>query len=161
MTSADGSTSACWTALWPPSSPRWKEGEGRLPLSRLARRPWRRLHKYVEALDDEPADAELHRIRSLAKRARYAADACVPAVGNAAAESAALLAALQTVLGEHHDAVVTRDWLQRQAGVIASISFVAGEMAALELGHIGVAAKRWRVEWGSASRSGNWRWLRS
>ncbi len=143
------------------TAPRWKDGDGDPLATRLARRPWRRLRSYVEALGEAPGDAELHRVRILAKRARYAADACVPAAGAPATESAAQLAALQTVLGDHHDGVTTRDWLQRQAEAITGVSFIAGEMAALELRNVRRSAKGWRDEWAIISRSGNWRWLRS
>ncbi|HWF54760.1 MAG TPA: CHAD domain-containing protein, partial [Solirubrobacteraceae bacterium] len=140
--------------------PRWGDG-GDVPVTRLGRRPWRRLRDYVATLDRGPANAELHRVRILAKRARYAADACVPAVGDAAARSASRLADLQTVLGEHHDAVVTREWLHRQAGADSEVAFVAGELAALEMGRADEARKRWPDAWAAASRKQEWRWLRS
>ncbi|MBJ7594797.1 MAG: CHAD domain-containing protein [Candidatus Dormibacteraeota bacterium] len=143
------------------TAPRWKDGDGDPRATRLARRPWRRLRSYVEALSDTPDDAELHRVRILAKRARYAADACVPAAGAPAAECAAQLAALQTVLGEHHDGVTTRDWLQREAEAMSGVSFIAGELAALELPNVRRASKVWRDEWAKISPSRNWRWLRS
>jgi CHAD domain-containing protein len=140
--------------------PRWA-GDDDLVVTRLARRPWRRLREYVAGLDRAPSDPELHRVRILAKRARYAADACVPAVGDAAALSASRLAGLQTVLGEHHDAVVAREWLHRQAVAASEVSFVAGELAALELARGDDAKKRWRDAWAAASRKQDWRWLRS
>jgi CHAD domain-containing protein len=141
--------------------PRWIDGECDVAVARLARRPWRRLRDYIEALDGTPDDSHLHRVRILAKRARYAADACVPAVGDAAATSAARLADLQTVLGDHHDAVVTREWLHRQAVATSDVSFVAGQLAALELIRVDEARGRWRDAWGAASRRQDWRWLRS
>jgi CHAD domain-containing protein len=140
--------------------PRWA-GDDEVDVTRLARRPWRRLREYVAALDRTPADPQLHRVRILAKRARYAADACVPAVGDAAAQSASRLADLQTILGEHHDAVVARAWLRRQAMAASEVSFVAGQLAALELARADVARKRWREAWAAASRKQDWRWLRS
>ncbi|HEY8674955.1 MAG TPA: CHAD domain-containing protein, partial [Candidatus Dormibacteraeota bacterium] len=141
--------------------PQWSDGDDDHAVTRLARRPWRRLREYVAALDDNPDDPHLHRIRILAKRARYAADACVPALGAAAATCAAHLADLQTILGEHHDAVVTREWLRRQAVGATDVSFVAGQLAALELVRLGDANKRWRDAWAAASRRQDWRWLRS
>ena len=143
------------------TSPRWKEGDPDVRVERLARRPWRRLRSYVGSVDDPPSDAQLHRIRILAKRARYASDACVPSAGPPAAECAARLAVLQTVLGEHHDGVVTREWLHRQAQAVAGVSFAAGEIAALELRRVREAAEQWRAEWAKVSRSENWRWLRN
>src|SRR5438270_5415569 len=49
-----------------------------LVLPGLARRDWKQLRKGVAALPDQPADPELHRIRILAKRVRYAAEASEP-----------------------------------------------------------------------------------
>ncbi len=143
------------------ASPRWGDGVKDTAPARLARRPWRRLRSYVEAHHQTSDDARLHRIRILTKRARYAADMCAPAVGQPAAQAAAKLAVLQTVLGEHHDAVVTREWLQRQSEAMAGVSFIAGELAALELGRIRDAEQQWREAWNGASRPECWRWLRS
>jgi CHAD domain-containing protein len=147
------------------TAPRWIDGEGDgqddVGVRRLARKPWRRLRDYVRDLDAKPDDSQLHRVRILAKRARYAADACVPAVGDAAATCAARLADVQTVLGDEHDAVVTREWLQRQAVATPDISFVAGQLAALELINIGDARRLWRGVWTAASRKQDWQWLRS
>jgi CHAD domain-containing protein len=46
--------------------------------------------------------------RKAAKRARYAAEAAVPAPGSAASRQAAAAKDLQQVLGDHHDSVVAR-----------------------------------------------------
>ncbi|HEV2475304.1 MAG TPA: CYTH and CHAD domain-containing protein, partial [Candidatus Dormibacteraeota bacterium] len=66
-------------------------------LPALATTPWRRLRSAVKQLPDTPTDPELHRIRILAKRARYAAEAVAP-VAPAAAAFARAAARLQTVL---------------------------------------------------------------
>lgn len=140
---------------------RWGDDDGDVSVTRLARRPWRRLRDYVAALEDSPGDSSLHRVRILAKRARYAADACIPRVGDPAARCAARLADLQTVLGDHHDAVVAHEWLRRQAIPTSDVTFVAGELAALELARADDARRQWRDAWASASRKQDWRWLRS
>ena len=67
--------------------------------------PWEHLRKRVGRLDKHPTDEELHRVRILAKRARYAAEAA-SAVIPAAGRHAAAIAELQSVLGDHQDAVV-------------------------------------------------------
>lgn len=142
--------------------PRWSDGADDVTsVTRLAAKRWQRLRRSVAGLEAAPADDDLHRVRILAKRVRYAADASVPAVGEAAAASAATIAALQTVLGEQHDAVVTRAWLHRQAAASADVAFVAGELAALELHRLSDATERWPQAWRAASRRKDWRWLRS
>ncbi|TMD51711.1 MAG: CYTH and CHAD domain-containing protein [Chloroflexi bacterium] len=111
----------------------------------LARRPWRKLRKAVQALPGEPADAELHRVRILAKRARYAAEAVAPVVGKPAAQFAKAAAELQTVLGDHQDSVTAEAWL-RGLNTSGRRSFVAGQLAAMER----VAAEESRAKWRKA-----------
>ncbi len=70
------------------------------------------------------------------------------------------MAVLQTVLGEQHDAVVTREWLRRQADATASVAFAAGQLAAMEVKTMHGASQRWRKAWEAASKKKDWRWLR-
>ncbi len=58
----------------------------RQAVTALARKDWRRLKKAVNALGKRPADAALHHVRIMAKRARYAAEAAAPVVGKDASE---------------------------------------------------------------------------
>ena len=81
-------------------------------LPALASTPWRRLRSAVRQLPENPADPELHRIRILAKRARYAAEAVAPVAGSGAEAFARAAAKLQTVLGEHQDSVTAQAWLR-------------------------------------------------
>lgn len=149
------------TALVAVTHPRWSDGAGELPsVTSLAAKRWRRLRAFVATIGDAPTDDQLHRVRILAKRVRYAADACVPLAGAPAAAAAARVAALQTVLGDQHDAVVTREWLRRQAEATASVAFAAGQLAALEVGKMRGSSRRWRGAWAAASKRKDWRWLR-
>jgi len=113
-------------------------------LPALATTPWRRLRSAVKQLPATPTDPELHRIRILAKRARYAAEAVAP-VAPAADAFARAAARLQTVLGEHQDSVTAQAWL-RAAKVSGRRAFVAGELIALE----GMAARDARAKWSKA-----------
>ena len=114
-------------------------------LPMLATGPWRRLRSTVRQLPADPADADLHQIRILAKRARYAAEAVAPVAGPVAQSFARAAAKLQTVLGEHQDSVTAQAWL-RNARVTGRRAFVAGELIALE--HI--AARDARAKWPKA-----------
>jgi CHAD domain-containing protein len=150
------------SALAAVTHPRWSDPDGDIPsVTSLAAKRWRRLRAYVAAMGETPTDEQLHRVRILAKRVRYAADASVPVAGEAAAASAAKMASLQTVLGEQHDAVVTREWLRRQAEATASVAFAAGQLAALEVNTMRGTSQRWRKAWEAALRKKDWRWLRS
>jgi CHAD domain-containing protein len=129
-------------------------------LPALASTPWRRLRSAVRQLPDTPTDPELHRIRILAKRARYAAEAVAPVAGPGAAAFAKAAAKLQTILGEHQDSVTAQAWL-RAAKVTGRRAFVAGELIALE----GIAANdaraKWRKVWEALDRKKLRDWMPS
>ena len=126
-------------------------------VPRLARRDWRRLRKGVTGLPNQPSDAELHRIRILAKRARYAAEAVQPIVGKAGQRFAAAAAALQDVLGDHQDSVTAQAWL-RQAGQ-GPRAFVAGELCAIERDAAARDRAKWASIWKKLDRRRLRRWM--
>jgi CHAD domain-containing protein len=73
----------------------------------LVRRAWRKLARGGGALGPGAPDGEWHRVRVLAKRARYAAEAARPAAGKPAGRLAAAAESVQALLGDHQDAVLT------------------------------------------------------
>src|SRR5204863_8135992 len=71
----------------------------------------------------------LHQLRIGLKRARYAAELAAPK-GKPGARFLADAKALQTLLGEHQDAVVTEARLREaSAGLDGATAFVAGRLA--------------------------------
>jgi CHAD domain-containing protein len=127
-------------------------------LPPLATSPWRRLRSAVKQLPEQPADPELHRIRILAKRARYAAEAVEPVVGPSAAAFARACAKLQTVLGEHQDSVTAQAWL-RSIRVTGRRAFVAGELIAMEHMAAEEARAKWPKVWKSLDRKRLHQWM--
>jgi CHAD domain-containing protein len=127
-------------------------------LPPLAAGPWRRLRSAVRQLPDPPSDPELHRIRILAKRARYAAEAVAPIVGSAAAAFARAAAKLQTVLGEHQDSVTAQAWL-RSARISGRRAFVAGELIAMEHVAAEEARAKWPKVWKALDRKQLHKWM--
>jgi len=127
-------------------------------LPPLATSPWRRLRSAVKQLPEQPADPELHRIRILAKRARYAAEAVEPVVGASAAAFARACAKLQTVLGEHQDSVTAQAWL-RSIRVTGRRAFVAGELIAMEHMAAEEARAKWPKVWKSLDRKRLHQWM--
>jgi CHAD domain-containing protein len=119
-------------------------------LETLARRELKRVRKAVRALSEPPLDDELHDLRKLGKRARYASElARKRAVADCAKR-------LQDVLGEHQDSTVAESRL-RALGEAAppDQAIVAGRL--LEREHLRQAAARadWPAVWrklDSASR---------
>ncbi|MEB8342951.1 CYTH and CHAD domain-containing protein [Streptomyces endophyticus] len=70
-------------------------------------------------------DIALHEARKAAKRARYAGEAAVPALGKQAKRFAKRMKAVQSVLGDHQDSVVAREALRN----LAIQAHAAGESA--------------------------------
>ncbi len=86
-------------------------------LAKPVRQAGRRLLRALAAVPEaDDHDVALHEARKAAKRARYAAEAAMPALGGAASRQAAAAKDLQQVLGDHHDSVVARTVLLDLAG---------------------------------------------
>jgi CHAD domain-containing protein len=95
-------------------------------------------------------DEELHALRIRAKRVRYAAEAVAPVMGPRASRFAAAVTALQTVLGEHQDAVIAASWLHDH-GPSTGQPFAAGQLWALEREAAEEARRQWPAAWKGAS----------
>ena len=118
----------------------------------LVAKPWRTLRKAVEALPADPPDTDLHQIRILAKRTRYAAEAAAPLVGKKAKAFASAVADLQEILGDHQDAVVAEAWLRGAVeGADAAVSLAAGELIAVQMAQAAAGRTLWRRAWKKAS----------
>jgi CHAD domain-containing protein len=130
-------------------------------LSRLVRRPWRRLTKTVNRLPDDPPDEMLHAVRIRTKRVRYAAEAVTPALGKPARRFAKSAKRLQVVLGTLHDAAVAHEWLTSwSAGHHAPQAvFVAGQLDGLEIVRGTAARGAWRNAWRDLNRPKNTEWI--
>jgi CHAD domain-containing protein len=89
--------------------------KGRLDLDRRARRDFTGLARSMGALNGEPTDDEVHRVRILGKRARYTAELAAPNPSRAAAEFIKRAKSFQDVTGEHQDAVVAEAKLRALA----------------------------------------------
>ena len=89
------------------------------------RRTRREVRRARRAATGPSRDAALHEVRKAAKRARYAAEAAEPALGKEARRFAKRMKAVQSALGEQHDAVTARG-VARDIGVRAHL---AGENA--------------------------------
>ncbi len=117
-------------------------------MGELMEGPWAHLRRICRELGPASTDGELHKARIRAKRVRYAAEAMTPIFGKPARRFARRAADLQTVLGEHQDAVVAIAWLRAQAGGTAARgAFVAGELAGLEHLAQSEARSAWPGAW--------------
>ncbi|HBW20594.1 MAG TPA: CHAD domain containing protein [Actinobacteria bacterium] len=109
----------------PPLGPQ-ADQPGGIVLPKAVRRTRRRLHRRMRRAWAAPAGADrdiaLHEARKAAKDARYAAEAASPVLARKTARRLISSARdVQSVLGDHHDAVVARGVL-RDLGVQAHLA---------------------------------------
>jgi CHAD domain-containing protein len=131
-------------------------------VARAYRRTKRRMGRALRAPAGADRDIALHEARKAAKRARYAADAAEPVFGQPARRFAKRMKAVQSVLGDHQDAVTARS-VARGIGMQAHL---AGENA-FSFGLLNERAHRDAVEyrrharsvWRRAARRKARRWL--
>ena len=130
-------------------------------LPELVRPRWRRLRKAVDRLGRHPADDDLHAVRILAKRARYACELAAPVMGTDAADLADRLADLQDVLGELHDTAVAQEWLRSVVPTVPDDQGVAaGELVTLERDRAAELRAAWPAAWAACDRKALTRWFR-
>jgi CHAD domain-containing protein len=137
-------------------------------LPALAAKTWRRLERRVDALADpeQAADAELHRVRIAAKRARYAAELASrglePDRAADARRFADDLGELQDLLGRHQDSVVavseTHAAARTHEGDLGLI-VAAGRVIERELQASRRERSRFASLWRSLGRPRRRRWM--
>jgi len=132
-------------------------------LPAAARRAYKQAsHRMRRARADQSAESALHQARKAVKRARYASEAMSPAIGTKARRFAKQMKKVQSVLGDHQDAVIARR-VDRELGIRA---YLAGENAfsyGLLYGRDAcdgkqLQARAWRT-WKRASRPRYRRWM--
>jgi CHAD domain-containing protein len=122
---------------------------------------WRALRRRVRKSGSQPTNRQLHRIRIGAKRLRYAAELAEPVIGRSGHRIAEAAEEVQTVLGQHHDAVAAEDWLRAQVlgrsqdpmrDISLSSAFAAGCLAAGEQQTQGELRVSWLRSWKALRR---------
>ncbi|CAN5325231.1 CYTH and CHAD domain-containing protein [soil metagenome] len=136
-----------------PSTPLWSEPARELVPGLIARE-WKRMRTAIEAAERAPAgtprDLALHEVRKSAKRLRYAAEAATWVHPKPARRLAAAAAEVQTILGEHHDSVVSRGLLRRwaaEADLRGESGFSYGRLDALEQWHAAESDAQFARAW--------------
>jgi CHAD domain-containing protein len=127
------------------------------------RKTGRRMRRALREPEGERGDVALHQARKAAKRARYAGEAVASACGSSASRFARQMKKLQSVLGEHQDAVIARQ-VVRELGMSAHLAgenaFTYGLLYDRDDLKAGRLRQRARRTWRTASRSALLRWLR-
>jgi CHAD domain-containing protein len=85
-------------------------------LADIAGAEFKRLRRAMQESGPDASDNLLHHIRIQGKRTRYAAELSERSVGKPATRFLRQAQALQNLLGEHHDAVVTEQRLRKLLG---------------------------------------------
>ena len=126
----------------------------------LVRRPLRRLRHEADRLGIAPGDDELHRVRILAKRLRYATDVSAPLAGKPARRAARALAKLQDVLGEHNDARVALERLRELSrDATPAAVWSAGLLGGLQVARAAECRARFPSAYRSAVAKSRWTWI--
>lgn len=129
--------------------------EARPAMATVVATRWRAVRTRAAGVDG--TDAALHAVRIAAKRCRYAAEAGAPVLGQNGEALARAMADVQTVLGDHQDAVVAEGWLRQAAGAPrlgAAAAMAAGQLMAAQRDDAAAAAARFPGAWESARRAG-------
>ena len=139
----------------------------RVSLPAVAAAVWRRLKKEGRSLRPSDPDDAFHELRKLAKRARYTAELIAPIMGRRAARAAGrfirLLTQVQDMLGEHQDAVVAADEIERVLATHAhEPAFVQAANALLqaERGKAHAAREVFFKVWDKLDRKKSRRWMK-
>lgn len=140
-----------------PSTRRRAERPARQVMPKLVRKHWNRLERAIDALDRDPTPSELHAVRILAKRLRYATEAVAPAAGKPARKFAKKASRIQDALGELNDAAVAREWLMAAAAQLdGSAGFAAGQLAQTLVSEADTNDQAWRSAHLSMTRHTAW-----
>ena len=131
-------------------------------VRRSFRRTRQRMRLARHAPPGERRDQALHRARRAAKRARYAGELAAPVFGGAG-KFARQMKNMQSVLGDHQDAVIARE-VDRQFGMAAHLAgenaFTYGLLYERDDEAAARLRRRARRTWRKASRRRYRRWLR-
>jgi CHAD domain-containing protein len=119
-----------------------------ISLDALARGELKKVRKAIKALPENPTDDELHAVRKLVKRSRYAYELA----GNR--DVVECSKRLQDVLGEHQDSTVAEARLRALAAVAApDEALAAGRLIEREHARQAEARADWPREWRALDRA--------
>jgi CHAD domain-containing protein len=126
-------------------------------MPKLVRKRWKRLDRAIDGLGRHPEPSELHAVRILAKRLRYATEAVAPATRKQARKFAKDAASIQDALGEMNDAAVSRSWLTACAERLdGPAAFAAGQMTQQIAVEARTQDKHWRAAHTSMKKRTAW-----
>ena len=122
-------------------------------LPRIWWKQTKKLRRAVDALGPEPVDGELHAIRILVKRARYAGELAAHELGKPGAAFLERAKTAQDVLGAHQDATVAVEQIRGWALGRDDTATVAERLTELELARKVEARAVWPAAWAKLDRA--------
>ncbi len=131
-------------------------------VRRAYRRTRKRMNRARRAAPGPARDHALHQARKAAKRARYAAEAVVPAVGKEARAFAGRMKEIQSLLGDHQDSVIARQAereLAAEAERAGESAFSFGVLYGCELARAAACARDAASAWQRLTRPRRLRWM--
>ena len=132
---------------------------GEVKLDKRAQKEFDRLVRSMRALPSEPTDEELHRVRKLGKRARYAAELASSQASSSTKKFVTCAKAFQDVTGEYQDAAVAEEKLGTLvAEGDGAEAFAAGRLAERERARQAAARERLPKVWKELERAGQRTW---
>jgi CHAD domain-containing protein len=129
--------------------------EASVELPKAVTRTWKRLERAHAAVRDaEDVDEARHEMRKAAKRARYAAELAVPALGKPAKEAAKNAKRVQEVLGGYQDGVIAMVHLRDAATRVTerAEAFTLGVLYGVERCEALSSINRLEATWKETSR---------
>lgn len=123
-----------------------------LKPAKVMAKPWRSVDRGVAALPEQPSDVELHKVRISIKRVRYAAEAFEPVCGKSARRFVERAAAVQSVLGEQHDAAIAATRVLEEPFTVPAQAAAAGWLAARCAAASEAGRHAWRAPWSKLAR---------
>ena len=132
----------------------------RTAIPQLLHPHWKKLRKRVANASSPPSDTELHRIRIGSKQLRYGAELAEPVLGPHAGRTAQRAENIQTIFGDHHDAVTALNWLEHiPTDDTTAASFAAGALASQALRQQARARRHWEKAWKTLQKGSALAWL--
>lgn len=132
-------------------------------LPELVGATWAHLAKNAGRLHLDDPDDDWHRVRILAKRARYAAEVAAVVLGGPAKRTAKAATAVQTVIGDHQDAAVAADRvleLPAERPDDLTLAVTCGRLAERERAAVTATRRDFLALWPKASGAKATAWMR-
>ncbi|HZJ51076.1 MAG TPA: CYTH and CHAD domain-containing protein [Actinomycetota bacterium] len=133
-------------------------------LPPLVLQAWKKARRQAASLGPDPSDEDLHRLRILTKRARYAAEAVAdPLEDRRVMRFANRAADVQDALGELQDAVMAQATIERLVARErrAGVALAAGRLLERELAAAAEARNTWIKPWSKLDDKKLVAWMKS